>query len=128
MTVSELLLSLRLMVAFLFLLVHPENGLRLRGFLLMLIRKIKNIWKSLQRKPTNSITVQSYPISSYPIFDIQSTYNKLYEANGEKEVTLTAQEADELLDYIQYVTWLTNPPHETDWYHTLQARANERNR
>ncbi len=38
-----------------------------------------------------------------PQFDINSSYRKLYEANGEKEVTLTAEEADELLDFLQYV-------------------------
>lgn len=62
---------------------------------------------------------------NYPTFDIGSAYNKLYEADGEREVTLTAQEADELLSYIQYVTWLTNPPSDTEWYHKLQARKNE---
>ncbi len=46
----------------------------------------------------------------HPVFDISTAYEKLYYANGEKEVTLTAHEADELLDYIQYMTWLTNPP------------------
>ncbi len=46
----------------------------------------------------------------HPTFDINSAYYKLYEANGEKEVILTAREADELLDYLQYVAWLTNPP------------------
>lgn len=45
-----------------------------------------------------------------PIFDISSTYQKLYEANGKTEVLLTAHEADELLDYLEYVGWLTNPP------------------
>ena len=89
----------------------------------MLIRKLKTIWNGLLRKPTSSTTVQNYPT-----FDISSAYNKLYEANGEKEVILTAHEADELLDYIQYVAWLTNPPSDTEWYHKLQARMNERNR
>lgn len=94
----------------------------------MLIQKIKTIWKRLLVKPTNSITTRSYPISPHPTFDINSAYNKLYEANGEKEVTLTAEEADELLDYIQYVSWLTNPPSDTEWYKTLEARRNEFNR
>jgi len=46
----------------------------------------------------------------HPKFDINSAYYKLYEANGEKEVILTAYEADNLLDYVQYMCWLTNPP------------------
>lgn len=46
----------------------------------------------------------------FGIFDISSAYQKLYEANGKVEVVLTAHEADELLDYLQYVMWLTNPP------------------
>ena len=71
-------------------------------------------------KPTSSITVQSYPT-----FDISSAYSKLYEANGEREVTLTAHEADELLDYIQHMAWLTNPPKDTEWYKVLKARENE---
>jgi tetrahydrodipicolinate N-succinyltransferase len=64
-------------------------------------------------------------MSDHPTFDIGSVYDKLYEADGEKEVTLTSQEADELLSYLQYVTWLTNPPKNTEWYQTLQARMNE---
>jgi hypothetical protein len=44
-----------------------------------------------------------------PTFDIP--YYKLYEAEGKNEgLTLTADEVAELLDYIQYMTWLTNPP------------------
>lgn len=84
--------------------------------------------KRLQNSPKTSTTVRSLPIYNYPTFDIASAYDKLYEANGEKEVILTAHEADELLDYIQYVTWLTNPPHDTEWYKTLQTRMNEFNR
>lgn len=38
-------------------------------------------------------------------------YKKIYEAEGRNEgVTLTAEETSELLDYIQYVTWLMNKP------------------
>lgn len=91
----------------------------------MLIQKIKTIWKRLLNKPTNSITARRLQISPQPTFDISSTYNKLYEADGEKEVTLTAHEADELLDYLQYVIWLTNPPKDTDWYQRLEVRKNE---
>lgn len=66
-------------------------------------------------------------MTEHPTFDIGSTYDKLYEANGEKEVVLTAQEADELLSYLQYVIWLTNPPKDTEWYQKLKARENEWN-
>jgi hypothetical protein len=40
-------------------------------------------------------------------FDIDSTYHKLYESNGEKEVLLTAHEADELLDYLDYMAHIS---------------------
>lgn len=46
----------------------------------------------------------------HPTFDIASAYNKLYAADGKESVTLTPFEVDELLDYIQYMSWLTNPP------------------
>lgn len=46
----------------------------------------------------------------HPAFNIASTYDKLYAADGKESVTLTPFEADELLSYIQYITWLTNPP------------------
>ncbi len=67
-------------------------------------------------------------MSNHPTFDISSTYNKLYEANGEKEVILSAAEADELLDYIQYMAWLTNPPKDTEWYQVLKTREDEQYR
>lgn len=44
-----------------------------------------------------------------PKFDLQSVYDKLYEADGEKEVTLTAKEVGDLLDYMEYMTWLNSP-------------------
>jgi len=66
-------------------------------------------------------------MSDRPPFDIASAYDKLYEANGEKEVTLTAQEADELLDYLEYIRWLTNPPEGIDWRKYLELRKNEWN-
>lgn len=66
-------------------------------------------------------------MSDRPAFDISSAYNKLYEANGEKEVILTAQEAEELLDYIQYMAWLTNPPEGLDWHEYLELRKKEKN-
>jgi len=80
---------------------------------------IKNFLKKLLARPTSSTIVPSYPI-----FDIGSAYHKLYEANGQKEVTLTVAEADALLDYLQYVAWLTNPPKDTEWYKTLAKRSN----
>ena len=57
-------------------------------------------------------------------FDIDSAYYKLYESSGDKEVNLTAHEADELLDYIQYVGWMLNPP-EGDWCEYLKLRRAE---
>lgn len=38
--------------------------------------------------------------------DLNSTYHKLYEANGEKEITLNSHEAGELLDYLEHVGWI----------------------
>jgi hypothetical protein len=84
---------------------------------------MKAFWNKLQAEPIATITTQNLPA-----FDISSAYNKLYEANGEKEVTLTAYEADELLDYIQYIAWLTNPPKDTEWYQIIKARENEQYR
>ena len=46
----------------------------------------------------------------HPKFDINSAYHKLYESNGEKEVILTAYEASELLDYIDYIPRLIPLP------------------
>ena len=45
-------------------------------------------------------------------FDINSAYQKLYDADGKKEVILTEHEADELLDWMQHMFWLTNKPEE----------------
>ncbi len=47
----------------------------------------------------------TFDITSY---DINGIYHKLYEANGEKEVLLNADEADELLAYLEYVSWIMN--------------------
>ena len=80
----------------------------------------------MRPEPTATITAQSLP--EHPTFDISSAYDKLYEANGEKEVVLSAYEADELLDYIQYMAWLTNPPKDTNWYQVIKARENEQYR
>ena len=66
-------------------------------------------------------------MSEHPTFDIGSAYDKLYKANGEKEVTLTAHEADELLDYLEYIRWLTNPPEGIAWHQYLELRKNEWN-
>ena len=44
-----------------------------------------------------------------PTFNIP--YDKIYEAEGKNEgLTLTYEEVSELLDYIQHMIWLTNPP------------------
>lgn len=43
-------------------------------------------------------------------FDINTILDKLDESRGEKEVILTAQEAEELSDYLEYVRWRLNKP------------------
>jgi hypothetical protein len=40
---------------------------------------------------------------------------------------LTVQEADELLDYLEYISWLINPPEGIEWYDYLQLRKHEWN-
>lgn len=97
----------------------------------MVIQKIKNFWKSLQNKSMSSTTAPSYQKYNHPTFDIESAYAKLYDVtiydiDSDKTVVLTAHEASELLEYIQYMSWLTNPPEDIEWYHRLQARMNER--
>jgi hypothetical protein len=41
-----------------------------------------------------------------PVFNLDTVFRKLYEANGEKGVILTADEASELYDYLEYVSYL----------------------
>ena len=43
-------------------------------------------------------------------FNIDPVLRKLYEANGEREVVLSAEEAGELFDYLDYVGWVTSQP------------------
>jgi hypothetical protein len=61
-----------------------------------------NFFKSLiSTKPVRRV--------EHPVFHIP--FNKIYEAEGRCEgLTLTPTEVSELLDYIDYMTWLTNKP------------------
>lgn len=43
-------------------------------------------------------------------YNIGDIYQKLYDADGKEEVILSKEEADELLDWMQHIFWLTNKP------------------
>lgn len=62
-----------------------------------MLSKLKKLI-SFTKEPGKIISKNS--ISTYTS-GIASAYKKLYEADGQKEVLLTAYEADELLYYIQ---------------------------